>query len=175
MESIIKQNNFKSFYVNKYLVQSAKIIYNKNFIKKNKSYLVEFADEMEVPEILLSGNHEKVNILNEFYLKYFFKENKLKDIILVNKKKISEKLDTIKKNIKMKKMDIIFTFIKTFLKKKLYTYDYAACHGDFTLSNIIIDVKSKKITFVILNYKYNIYHHNCNLSNYLDVQENLIT
>ena len=43
---------------------------------------------------------------------------------------------------------MIFTFMKTFLKKKLYTYDYAACHGDFTLSNIIIDVKSKKITLI---------------------------
>jgi hypothetical protein len=65
LESIIKQNNFKSFYVNKYLVQSAKIIYNKNFIKKNKSYLVEFAPGKNGEEILLSGNREEVNILNE--------------------------------------------------------------------------------------------------------------
>ena len=148
LESIIKQNNFKSFYVNKYLVQSAKIIYNKNFIKKNKSYLVEFANGKNGEEILLSGNREEVNVLNEFYLRYFFKENKLKNIIFRNKKKISEKITTIKKNIKIKKMDMIFTFMKTFLKKKLYTYDYAACHGDFTLSNIIIDVKSKKITLI---------------------------
>ena len=63
LESIIKQNNFKSFYVNKYLVQSAKIIYNKNFIKKNKSYLVEFAAGKNGEEILLSGH-----ISNDFGL-----------------------------------------------------------------------------------------------------------
>jgi|TARA_B110000285_G_scaffold232207_1_gene302720 hypothetical protein len=147
-QSITKQNNFKSFYVDKYLVQSAKIIYDKNFIKENKSYLVEFANGKNGEEILLSGNREEINILNNFYFKYFFKENKLKNITLRSKKKIIQKIKIIKKNIKIKKIDPIFNFIKTLLKKKLYTYSHTTCHGDFTLSNIIIDIKSKKITLI---------------------------
>jgi len=147
-QSIVKQNSFKSFYVGKYLVQSAKIIYDKNFIKRNKSYLVEFAYGKNGEEILLSGNREEINILNIFYFKYFFNENKLKDITLRDKKKIIRKLVIIKKNIKIKKINILFMFLKTLLKKKLYTYEHDTCHGDFTLSNVIIDIKGKKITLI---------------------------
>ena len=147
-QSIIKQNNFKSFYIDKYLVQSAKIIYAKNFIKKTRSYLVEYANGKNGEEVLLTGNREEINILNNFYLKYFFKENKLKNITLRSKKSIIQKIEMIKKKVKIKKIDPIFNFIKTLLEKKLYMYDCTTCHGDFTLSNIIIDNKKKKITLI---------------------------
>ncbi len=151
LQSIQKQNNFIPFKVNNYDVIAAKIISKKKFIKKNKYYYIEFFRGKSGQDILLTGNKEEIEILKNFLNEYFFKNVNLNKIKSRNLLLIRKKISLLKKNIKVKKIKNfkkIFTFISKSLNKKNFTFEENFCHGDLTLSNIIINYKTKKIILI---------------------------
>ncbi len=151
LQSIQKQNNFIPFKVNNYDVIAAKIISKKKFIRKNKYYYIEFFRGKSGQDILLTGNKEEIEILKNFLNEYFFKNVNLNKIKSRNLLLIRKKISLLKKNIKVKKIKNfkkIFTFISKSLNKKNFTFEENFCHGDLTLSNIIINYKTKKIILI---------------------------
>jgi len=150
-QSIQKQNNFIPFKVNNYDVIAAKIISKKKFIKKNKYYYIEFFRGKSGQEILLTGNKQEIEILKNFLNEYFFKKFNLNKIRLKNLILLKKKISTLKKNIKVKKIKNfkkVFSFISKSLNKKNFTFEENFCHGDLTLSNIIVNLKTKKIILI---------------------------
>ena len=150
-QSIQKQNNFIPFKVNNYDVIAAKIISKKKFIKKNKYYYIEFFRGKSGQEILLTGNKQEIEILKNFLNEYFFKKFNLNKIRLRNLILLKKKISTLKKNIKVKKIKNfkkVFSFISKSLNKKNFTFEENFCHGDLTLSNIIVNLKTKKIILI---------------------------
>ena len=150
-QSIQKQNNFIPFKVNNYDVIAAKIISKKKFIKKNKYYYIEFFRGKSGQEILLTGNKQEIEILKNFLNEYFFKKFNLNKIRLRNLILLKKKISTLKKNIKVKKIKNfkkVFSFISKSLNKKNFTFQENFCHGDLTLSNIIVNLKTKKIILI---------------------------
>lgn len=143
--SIKKQNNFKSYYINGFKVESAKI----NFIKKlrSNSYLVEFFEGKTGDQILLTGNKDEIKIL-KFFLNDYISKRISNELIYRDKILIKRKFKKILKSKNFKKIknskEIIYMFNKL-IKKKLYKFKNIECHGDLTLSNIIINKKLKKI------------------------------
>ena len=151
LQSIQKQKNFIPFKVNNYDVIAAKIISKKKFIRKNKYYYIEFFRGKSGQDILLTGNKEEIEILKNFLNEYFFKNVNLNKIKSRNLLLIRKKISLLKKNIKVKKIKNfkkIFTFISKSLNKKNFTFEENFCHGDLTLSNIIINYKTKKIILI---------------------------
>ena len=149
--SIKKQNNFKTYYLGDYEVHSAKIIEDKKYIKKYKNYLVEFFSGKNGEDILLTGNKEEISILKKFFYNYFFTNNDTNNIKLRDKKIILKKIKAIKKNKNLKQIkniNLILNYLNKLLKKKIYFFKSEQCHGDFTLSNFIINSKKKKITLI---------------------------
>ena len=150
-QSIQKQNNFIPFKVNNYDVIAAKIISKKKSIKKNKYYYIEFFRGKSGQEILLTGNKQEIEILKNFLNEYFFKKFNLNKIRLRNLILLKKKIYTLKKNIKVKKIKNfkkVFSFISKSLNKKNFTFEENFCHGDLTLSNIIVNLKTKKIILI---------------------------
>jgi hypothetical protein len=150
-QSIQKQNNFIPFKVNNYDVIAAKIISKKKFIKINKYYYIEFFRGKSGQEILLTGNKQEIEILKNFLNEYFFKKFNLNKIRLRNLILLKKKISTLKKNIKVKKIKNfkkVFSFISKSLNKKNFTFEENFCHGDLTLSNIIVNSKTKKIILI---------------------------
>jgi len=150
-QSIQKQNNFIPFKVNNYDVIAAKIISKKKFIKINKYYYIEFFRGKSGQEILLTGNKQEIEILKNFLNEYFFKKFNLNKIRLRNLILLKKKISTLKKNIKVKKIKNfkkVFSFISKSLNKKNFTFEENFCHGDLTLSNIIVNLKTKKIILI---------------------------
>ena len=150
-QSIQKQNNFIPFKVNNYDVIAEKIISKKKFIKINKYYYIEFFRGKSGQEILLTGNKQEIEILKNFLNEYFFKKFNLNKIRLRNLILLKKKISTLKKNIKVKKIKNfkkVFSFISKSLNKKNFTFEENFCHGDLTLSNIIVNSKTKKIILI---------------------------
>ena len=143
--SIKKQNNFKSYFINGFKVESAKIkLINKS---KKKFYLVEFFEGKTGDQILLTGNKDEIKIL-EFFLNDYVKNRIDHDVNIRETKIIKEKFKKITKCENFKKIKNSNEFVKLFyklVKKKIFKFKNSECHGDLTLSNIIINKKSKKI------------------------------
>ena len=147
--SIKKQNSFKAYFLKKYEIMSAKIIYNE--FKKKGEYLVEYFDGISGENILLHGNKNQMQILKEFIFDYFSNIKKKSKIRKRNKKIIKQKLELLKKNNNMKYIKNskkYFLLIDKLLNKDLYLFKNENCHGDLTLSNIIINEKNKKIILI---------------------------
>jgi hypothetical protein len=147
--SIKKQNSFKAYFLKKYEIMSAKIIYNE--FKKKGEYLVEYFDGISGENILLHGNKNQIQILKEFIFDYFSNIKKKSKIRKRNKKIIKQKLELLKKNNNMKYIKNskkYFLLIDKLLNKDLYLFKNENCHGDLTLSNIIINEKNKKIILI---------------------------
>ena len=153
--SIKKQNSFKEYFLKKYKITSAKIIYNE--LKKKKEYLVEYFDGISGENILLQGNKNHIQILKEFIFDYFSNIKKKSKIKKRNKVIIKKKLQLLKKNNNMKYIENsakYFLVINKLLNKDLFFFENENCHGDLTLSNIIIDAKNKKIILIDFLYTY---------------------
>jgi hypothetical protein len=151
LKSIQKQNSFTPFKVKNYEVIAAKIISKKNFIIKNKYYYVEFFRGKSGQEILLTGNKLEIEILKSFFCEYFLKKKNLKKIKPRNLIRIKKKISILKQNNKVNKLENykrVFNFIDKSLKKKVFIFEENFCHGDLTLSNIIINLKAKKIILI---------------------------
>lgn len=149
--SILKQNNFKNYYINNYKITSAKILDNKKNILKKKKYHIEYFDGKSGEDILLQGNKEEINILKKFFYNYFFKINKNFNLKKRNLRSYKKKIKKLKRNKNFKKIknsNDFFLYINKILKKKIYTFSIDDCHGDLTLSNLIVNFKKKEIILI---------------------------
>ena len=149
--SIKKQNNFQSYFIENYKVTSAKILGNEKDIKNKKRYLIEYFDGKSGEDILLQGNKEEINILKKFFYNYFFKVKNNIHLELRDLKEYKEKIKNLKKNKNfklIKNSKKILLFVDNILKKKIYTFSLKKCHGDLTLSNLIVNFKKKEIILI---------------------------
>jgi hypothetical protein len=106
IDSINKQNKFKSFFLDDYKVTSAKITFDLN---KNRSfYLVDFYPGKNGTDLLLTGNIDEIKILSKFFLNNYFNLNNKISYEKISKYIFLEKIENIKKKIENKK----FIFFK---------------------------------------------------------------
>lgn len=149
--SIKKQNNFKNLKIKNYKVSSAKIISNIQNIKKKRAYLVEYFDGKNGADILLQGNKTEIIMLKEFFKNYFFLNFKNTTLSIRDLQNFKEKISKIKnnKNFKLIRNSKEFlNYLNLLLKKKIYNLSNKRCHGDLTLSNMIINSKKKSIILI---------------------------
>ena len=155
-ESIQKNNFFK----NNFKIKNLKInkIYIKNSaeFKKKKYFLTNYIDGYSGDLILKNHGLKEIKILKNFLKDYF---NTLKKNMVwkkLEKKKFIKKINEISKNTKNKYLKNIFEANKKVLIKnlnKIQNYPVGLCHGDLTLSNIII--KRNKIYLIDFLKTYN--------------------
>lgn len=159
-KSIVKQNNFKDHKIYNFNIVSAKTKTSYEIIKKKNYYEMFFYYGKSGDEILQSSNIHEIIFLRDWIKTKFF-EKKIKNFYKINTNIFFDKLEQIDKKIKDKKFLEIFTkkYIPDFKKKLIkqtiyYPKDYE-CHGDFTLSNIIISYSDKRITLIDFLKTYN--------------------
>ena len=157
VDSINKQNKFNSFFIDDYKIISAKITYDLN---KNRSfYLVDFYKGKNGMDLLLTGNVSEIKILNKFFLNTYFNSNNKISYKKISKYIFLKKIKEIEKKIENKKFiffkDKIILNIKKIFSKDVYYPKNNVCHGDLTLSNIIIDATKKYIILFDFQKTYN--------------------
>lgn len=160
IDSVKKQNNFKEYKLNDFNIISAKIKTKSKDIKKKKYYDMQFYYGKNGDEILKSSNIKEIILLRDWINSIFFSK-KIGNFYRLNPNIFINKLNDIIKNIQKKAFLKIFvkTHIPQFKKmltneKILYPQnDY--CHGDLTLSNIIINHKKKRLVLIDFLQTYN--------------------
>ena len=157
--SLKKQNNFKNLKFKKFSIKSPKIEKKKlnNFAKK-KNIIMNYFEGVSGSKILIHSDNETCYLISKFitnYLMINFKNAKWQYVdsaIILNKAK-----DTVKKT-KIKKLNIIGLNILKKLKKdigKKILWSKSQCHGDLTLSNIILNKNKNSVILVDFLETYN--------------------
>ncbi len=147
IKSFQKQKNFKNYNLGEFKISSAQI----SKIKKNNKFIIlKHYNGLSGSELILKGNIEIHRILNTFL------DNYIRELIFNSE---TEKFD---KNIYLKKCNQIknktsskhrhiFKKISRSIYSKLDGIKYnikGKCHGDLTLSNIIINFDLKEIILI---------------------------
>ena len=148
-ESINKNNHFKKFLKIKNVVIKKIHIKSFNELKKKKSYKMNYINGVSGELILKNSDIQQVKVLKKFYLDFFKYTKKTIHWIELDKKIYINKITNIKKNINNKELKKLFLKCEKYLKKnlnKFKKYPKSLCHGDLTLSNIIL---SKNKIFLI--------------------------
>ena len=153
----IKKNNFfhKNIKIKSLRINNIKI---RNFeeLKKNKYILMEYIDGYSGELILQNNGLKEIRILKEFLINYFSILKKNIQWKKIERKKFLEKIYDVKKNIKQKNLLELFKINQKILINKLNKIKYypmGICHGDLTLSNMII--KDDKIYLIDFLKTYN--------------------
>ena len=155
-ESMQKNNFFKNNFKIKNLKINKIYIKNSTEFKKKKYFLTNYIDGYSGDLILKNHGLKEIKILKNFLKDYF---NTLKKNMVwekLEKKKFIKKINEISKNTKNKYLKNIFEANKKILIKnlnKIQNYPVGLCHGDLTLSNIII--KRNKIYLIDFLKTYN--------------------
>jgi Choline/ethanolamine kinase. len=128
-------------------VKSANIF---NINKKKKLIILDYYSGLSGSDLILNGDVETHKILNIFLSKYTKNLIDTSRIVKFDKKPYLMKCNEIKKKITPK---YIYLYKKIF--KKIYSSldsikinFKGGCHGDLTLSNIIINKEFKKIILI---------------------------
>ena len=147
LKSFEKQRDFKNYYIKKYRVQSAKI--DKIDIKK-KIIILNYYSGLSGSELILNSDLAIHKILDFFLKEYVQNLIDTSKFEKFNKKPYLVKCNEIKKKILPNHM---YLYEKMF--KKIYSKLngikinlIGKCHGDLTLSNIIINQDKKKIILI---------------------------
>ncbi len=147
LKSFEKQRDFKNYYIKKYRVQSAKI--DKIDIKK-KIIILNYYSGLSGSELILNSDLAIHKILDFFLKEYVQNLIDTSKFEKFNKKPYLAKCNEIKKKILPNHM---YLYEKMF--KKIYSKFNGIkinltgkCHGDLTLSNIIINQDKKKIILI---------------------------
>ena len=143
LKSFEKQKNFKSYFVKKYQIQSANI--TKINIKK-KLIKLKYYSGLSGTELILNSDIEIHKILNIFLNEY------VKNLIVTSKyEKFNARPYIVKCYEVKKKISPRYMFLFKKMYKKIYSKLKTikinlrgSCHGDLTLSNIIINSEKKK-------------------------------
>jgi hypothetical protein len=147
LESFKKQNNFKSYYLKNYEVQSANI---KAISKKKKSIILDYYSGLSGSELILNSDIHVYNILNFFLEKYVKNLIESSEFETFDKKPYLIKCQEIKKKILPKHMNLYKKMFKKIYSKleNIRVNLKGKCHGDLTLGNIIINSDLKKIILI---------------------------
>ena len=151
LQSILKQNKFKTYYAKDIKVFSIKIKLEKS--KKNSSgYLMSFFEGKTGEDVFTLASIYDINKLSIFFNDFFNKNKKISKYFRVDtdiyKNKILDIENKINKfNFPFIKNKII-PEIKNLLKSSYYFPDIKTCHGDLTFSNIIVSSKKKEIALI---------------------------
>ena len=160
IDSVKKQNNFKAYKLNDFDIISAKIKTSYKDIKKKNYYDMHFYYGKSGDEILKSSNVKEIILLRNWISNRFF-SNKIYSFYRLDPNIYIIKLDEIIKKIKNNFFLKIFLkihipqFKRMVKKKKIFYPQYKLCHGDLTLSNIIIDYSKKKLILIDFLKTYN--------------------
>jgi hypothetical protein len=153
----IKKNNFflKNIKIKNLNICSIEI---KNFkdLKKKKYILIKYIDGYSGDLILQNYGLKEIKLLREFFTNYFLTLKNFTKWKKVEKNIFLKKINDIERNIKQNELQKIFkTYKKILIKKlnKIRYYPTGICHGDLTLSNIII--KDNKIYLIDFLKTYN--------------------
>lgn len=147
LKSFKKQKSFKSFFIKNYKVQSA----NFKVIDKNKKLIIlNYYTGLSGSELILNSDLHIYKILNFFLKKYVNNLIETSEFEIFDKKPYLIKCDEIKKKIIPKYMNLYKKIFKK-ISNKLNNVKInlkGKCHGDLTLSNIIVNSDLKKITLI---------------------------
>ena len=148
-ESIEKNN----FFFNNIKIRNLEIneikIKNLKELKKKKYYLMNYIDGYSSELILKNLGVNEIKLIKEFLTNYFLVIKNFIKWEKIEKRLFLDKIKNVRKNVKHKKLRKLFKIYETSLLKKLDRikfYPYGICHGDLTLSNII--VRNKKIYLI---------------------------
>lgn len=148
--SLKKQNEFKKIFFKDFSVESIKCLTPLKNFKKKKYYDLPYKDGKNGFHILEKANVYEINLIRYWLKKNFFIKKKYKFIRIENHiflDKLDDILKKIKKKIFLNKFSNNYIpKFRSFLKNKaIYYPNDLKCHGDLTLSNIIINQSQKKI------------------------------
>jgi len=146
-KSFIKQNNFKKFWIDQYKVESAiidKINLKKNFIN------IKYYEGFSGTDLILNSDVSVHRVLNKFLDKYLINLVTSSKFCIFERDLYDHKCFQIKKNISKKnRIKYKKLFEKIFFKIDKTKFNLIGnCHGDLTLSNIIVDKNKKKIILI---------------------------
>lgn len=144
-ESILKNNHLKKLLKIKNLkIQNIEIKNLKKFLKL-KYYKSSYINGLSGELIIKNSGINEVNQIREFLISYFKRTTKLNKIKKIDKKIFINKLNSIENNIKINHLRLVFRKNKSIMKKKINKinfYPNGICHGDLTLSNLILEGKN---------------------------------
>ena len=140
-ESILKNNFFyKNIKIKNTKVSFIKIDSFKDF-KKKKYLIMNYINGYSGELIIKNFGYSEVNILKNFINDYFNYAKKNTEWKKLDKKIVLSKINQLKKKIKIPSLLKIFkSREKELLREldKINFYPKGFCHGDLTLSNIIV-------------------------------------
>ena len=146
----IKKNNF---FLKNFKIKNLKInkieIENFKTLKKKKYFIMNYINGYSSDLILKNLGVNEIKILREFLKNYFLKLKESTKWERIERKFFLQKINNVKKNIKQKELLKVFNDNEKYLFKKLNKIEYyptGICHGDLTLSNMII--KNDKIYLI---------------------------
>ena len=145
--SFEKQKNFQSYNLGEYIVQSADI---KEIDKDKKFITLNYYSGLSGSELILNGDlqiHKFLNLFLKSYIKNLIDTSKFEKF---DKEPYLLKCHEIKKEILPKHMYLYKKMIKNIFSKlnNVKINLKGKCHGDLTLSNIIIIKDFKKIILI---------------------------
>ena len=146
-KSFIKQNDFKKFWINQYKVEAA--IIEKINLKKNYINL-KYYEGSSGSDLILNSDVSVHKVLNKFLKKYLINLVSNSKFCIFERDLYTQKCFQIEKNISKKnRKKYKKLFKKIFSKIDKVKYNLIGnCHGDLTLSNIIVNKNKKKIILI---------------------------
>ena len=144
-QSILKNNNLQKILKIKNLKIHSIDVKNFETFKKLKSYKSSYINGLSGDLIIKNSGINEVNQIREFLITYFTILIKLNKWKKIDNKIFLKKLNSIEKNIKNNDLKLAFKKNLPFLKNKINKinfYPNGICHGDLTLSNVIIEKKN---------------------------------
>lgn len=147
VQSFQKQKNFEGYYLGKFKILSAEI---SKIEKKKKFIVLKYYNGLAGSELMLKGDVYTHNVLNSFLKNYINNLLINSEIKKFDKEIYLKKCNQIKRKTQLKHR-YIFKKISKNIYSKLEGIKYninGKCHGDLTLSNIIINLETKEIILI---------------------------
>ena len=158
-ESIIKNNDMRDMIaINNLKIQKINIK-SYNHLLNTKSYKSLYINGSSGELIIKNSGVYEINLLKNFLFSYFTILKKFNHLKKINNMIFYNKLNDIEKKIKIPSLKLIFKKNKPIIENKIRRIDLyptGICHGDLTLSNIIIEKKKIYLFDFLKTYNDNI-------------------
>ncbi len=157
--SILKNNYMKDVIsINNLKIQKIDIKSYKSFLN-SKSYKTPYINGLSGELIVKNAGIRELKQIKKFIFLYFKNIENLNTWKKINNKIFYKKLEEIEQKIKIDRLLDLFKKNKSSLEKiikNIKSYPSGVCHGDLTLSNIIIDGKKIYLIDFLKTYNDNI-------------------
>ena len=155
-KSILKNNNsIKELKIKNLKIPKIEIKNYKELVK-TKSFKLIYIEGYSADLIFLNSGVKEVLLIKNFLYDYFSFLKKKIIWIKIDQNIFLKKLDKVEKKIKINELKTVFKKKKNIMKKKkkkISIYPTGICHGDLTLSNMIL--KNDKIYLIDFLQTYN--------------------